>query len=161
MINFSLRKPLILALILFSNISCAYADNNVATDKQESINTSKNKNYMNIKVNGQNLTVRLSDNSSSKALRELLKKGDITVKMQDYGRFEKYGKLPQSLPRNDERITTSSGDVILSEGNLLVIYYDVNTWNFTLLGKIEGLSQRQLKEILGDADIKVVISLAE
>ena len=42
-----------------------------------------------------------------------------------------------------------------------MIYYDVNTWNFTLLGKIEGLSQRQLKEILGDADVKVVISLAE
>ena len=116
---------------------------------------------MNIKVNGQNLTVRLSDNSSSKALSELLKKGDITVKMQDYGRFEKCGKLPQSLPRNDERITTSSGDVILSEGNLLVIYYDVNTWNFTRLGKIEELSQRQLKEILGDADVTVVISLAE
>ena len=35
---------------------------------------------MNIKVNDQNLTVRLSDNSSSKGLSELPKKGDITVK---------------------------------------------------------------------------------
>lgn len=34
--------------------------------------------------------------------------------------------LPQTLPRNDEQITTEPGDVILYQGDQITIYYDVN-----------------------------------
>ena len=37
--------------------------------------------------------------------------------------MEKFGSFGMRFPTNDERITTQAGDVILSEGNLLVIYY--------------------------------------
>lgn len=79
--------------------------------------------------------------------------------MKDYADFEKFGELPRSFPRNDERIITESGDVILSEGNLLVIYYDRNSWSFTRLGKIRGLSQSELKKILGPGNVSVTVSL--
>ena len=131
--------------------------------KSNQHNIMNNKNMENnqfyVHVNGHVLTVDLQDNSSARAIVEELKKGDITIPMEDYANFEKFGRLPRSFPRNDEQITTSSGDVILSEGNLLVIYYDRNSWRFTRLGKIRDVSQSELKKILGAGDVRVRVSL--
>ena len=79
--------------------------------------------------------------------------------MSDYANFEKVGPLGFSLPRNDKSITTTPGDIILYQGNQITIYYDTNTWNFTKLGKIENLTQKELKEILGNGDVTVTFSL--
>ena len=95
---------------------------------------------MNMEVNGTDIKVKLYDNSSAKAVEELLKKGPFTLNMKDYAHMEKFGSFGMQLPANDEMITTEAGDVILSEGNLLVIYYAPNTWNFTRLGKVQNLS---------------------
>ncbi|MBO7637388.1 MAG: hypothetical protein J6S91_00265, partial [Treponema sp.] len=46
------------------------------------------------------LTATIYDNSSSRALVELLQKSSITIGMHDYGNFEKVGSLPSSIPRN-------------------------------------------------------------
>ena len=54
--------------------------------------------------------------------------------MRDYAHMEKVGPLGQSLPRNDEQITTAPGDLILYQGDALVLYYALNSWNFTRLG---------------------------
>ena len=107
------------------------------------------------------MTAVMEDNSSAAAFYELLQKGDVTVKMHDYGNFEKVGSLPKSLPRNDKQITTEPGDIILYQGNQITIYYDVNSWNFTKLGKIEGKSQEDLKRILGKGDVTAVFSVME
>ena len=107
------------------------------------------------------LTATLSDNSSAAAFYELLQKGEVTVKMHDYGNFEKVGSLPKSLPRYDKQITTSAGDIILYQGNQITIYYDVNSWNFTKLGKVEGKTQIELKQILGKGDVTAVFSVME
>ena len=80
--------------------------------------------------------------------------------MHDYGNFEKVGSLPTSLPRNDEQITTEPGDIILYQGNQITIYYDTNTWSFTRLGKVNGLSQSELKAILGSGGVTAVFSIA-
>ena len=81
--------------------------------------------------------------------------------MQDYGDMEKVGSLGQDLPVNDEQITTEAGDLILYQGNSFVIYYAPNTWNFTRLGKINGVSAEELQDILGEGDVTVTLSLAE
>jgi len=112
-----------------------------------------------IAVNGHNLTATLADNSSSRALVELLKDGEITVNAHDYGSFEKVGSLPRSLPRNDEDITTSAGDIILYQGSSICFYYSTNSWDFTRLGRIDGSEKLDLRDIYGSGDATFVLSL--
>ena len=107
------------------------------------------------------LYATLSDNSSGIAFYDLLQKSPVTVKMHDYGNFEKVGQLPKSLPRNDTQITTQAGDIILYQGNQITIYYDKNSWNFTKLGKVDGKKQDELKKILGKGDVTAVFSMME
>ena len=107
------------------------------------------------------LTATLADNSSAAAFYALLQKGPVKIQMHDYASFEKVGSLGTSLPRNDRQITTCSGDIILYQGNQITIYYDVNSWNFTQLGKIDAISQAELKKILGKGNITAVFSVNE
>ena len=105
------------------------------------------------------LNAILYDNSSSRALMDLLAKGPVTIDMHDYGRFEKVGELPTSLPQNDIPTDTDFGDLILYLGHRFVIYYDKNSWTFTPLGKVDGVSKPELKRILGKGDVKAVLEL--
>jgi hypothetical protein len=116
---------------------------------------------MNIKIEDKVLTATLVDNSSVEALMNLLSEGPITVNMRDYGNMEKVGRLPQDLPRNDKQITAQPGDIILYQGSALVIYYAPNSWNFTRLGKIDNITQEELKAILGEGNVTVTLSLAQ
>ncbi len=93
------------------------------------------------------------------ALIEALSDGPLTIEMRDYASMEKVGPLGMSLPRNDEQITTEAGDIILYQGNAFVIYYAPNSWNFTRLGKVNDVSGDELKEILGDGNVIVTLSL--
>ena len=110
---------------------------------------------------GKSFTATLEENSSAKALKKQLAKESITMEMNDYGDMEKVGSLGISLPRNDRQTTTGPGDIILYLGNNLVIYYDTNSWNFTRIGKINGISTR--KEMLdllgGTGKISITLSL--
>ena len=107
------------------------------------------------------LTATLVDNSSATAFYQLLEKGPVTVNMHDYGSFEKVGSLGTTLPRNDTQITTTAGDIILYQGNQITIYYDTNSWNFTRLGKVDGVTQVELKKILGKGKVTAVFSVME
>lgn len=107
------------------------------------------------------LTASLTDNSSAVAFYELLQKGPVTISMHDYGNFEKVGSLGKTLSRNDTQITTSAGDIILYQGNQITIYYDKNSWNFTRLGRVDGKTQAELKQILGKGDVTAVFSAIE
>ena len=110
---------------------------------------------------GKSFTATLEENSSAKALKKQLAKESITMEMNDYGDMEKVGSLGISLPRNDRQTTTGPGDIILYLGNNLVIYYDTNSWNFTRIGKVNGISTR--KEMLdllgGTGKISITLSL--
>ncbi len=108
---------------------------------------------------GKAFTATLEDNSSTRALMEQLAKGNITVKMEDYANMEKVGSLGIRLPRNDKPITTKPGDIILYQGHNFVIYYDTNSWSLTKLGKINNVSQTELRKILGKSDVTVTLSL--
>lgn len=105
-------------------------------------------------------TATLADNSSAKALTDLLKQGDLTLSLHDYGNFEKVGPIGQTLPTNDEQITTTPGDLILYQGTNLCVYYSTNTWNFTRLGKLDDeLTTEQMLAVLGDGDVSMTLSL--
>ena len=110
-----------------------------------------NEQTVRLTVQGRTLTVTLEQNSSSAALLERLADGDIQIRMDDYGDMEKVGALGFSLPRNDRPTTTRPGDLILYQGNTLTLYYDTNQWNFTLLGRVDGVTSReQMLDLLGD-----------
>ena len=101
------------------------------------------------------LTAKLENNESAKAFRDLM---PITVQMSGYGGFEQVGSLGTRLPRNDRQTTTSAGDIVLYNGNSVVMFYGSNSWSYTRLGKIEGKSASELRDILGDGDIEVTFS---
>ena len=114
---------------------------------------------INMEVNGTAIQIDLTPSSSSEALEELLKEGPLVISMMDYAHMEKFGNLGVNLPRNDQHITTKAGDVILSEGNLLVIYYAPNTWNFTRLGRVVNMTGQELKKVLDKGNIMATLTL--
>lgn len=118
-------------------------------------------NQIRLTVNGRSFTATLEQNSSAEALKELLKDGDLSIRMDDYGDMEKVGSLGTSLPRNDRQITTRPGDMILYLGNSFTIYYDTNSWNFTRLGRLDGVSTREevLNLLGGKGEVTVTLSL--
>jgi hypothetical protein len=116
---------------------------------------------MHIQIGDNVLTATLVGNSSVDALKEALSEGPITVNMRDYGSMEKVGSLGMDLPRNDEQITTEAGDIILFQGSAFVIYYAPNSWNFTRLGKINNVTAEELREILGDGNVTITLSLPQ
>ncbi len=102
------------------------------------------------------LTMTLEHNQ---ATEELIKKLPITVMVDDYGGFEKVGSLGFNLPTSNQNITTSYGDVVLYNGNQIVLFYGSNQWSYTRLGKIQNRSANELKEIFSSGKISITLSL--
>ena len=77
------------------------------------------------------------------------------------GGFEIWGTLGFSLPTNNEQINAQPGDVILYNGSNICVFYGTNSWSYTRLGKIDGLSENQLRTFLkaGESNISVTLSL--
>ena len=128
----------------------------------EKVNNSGDKNNMNefiIEVNNRELIVKIEDNSSSKALIEKLKEGNIIVNANENNNFEKVGEFGFSLPRNDKQITTKPGDVILYQGNNICLYYNTNTWDFTKIGEVINVDSNELKNILGTKNVTMTLKL--
>lgn len=112
-----------------------------------------------VSINEQKLKAILAKNSRALALYKELEKGDIIINAKDYGGFEKNGKLPSPLPRNDEQITMQPCDIILYSGQTFVLAYDINSWSLTRLGKIESISKDELKKLLGAGDAQIRLSV--
>lgn len=112
-----------------------------------------------LKVGNKTMTANLADNDATKKLVELLSDGSITIEMEDYGGFEKVGQLPQSFPTSNSQITTVVGDIMLYQGNKMVIFYGTNTWSYTQLGKIEGATEDNVRDFLGSGSVTVTVSL--
>lgn len=147
-----IRTLFLIHLMLLTVFSAAAQTNNNNHKSMES-------NRIKLTIEGgKTFTATLADNSSAEALKELLAKGDVTIRMEDYANMEKVGPIGVSLPRNDKQTTTGPGDLILYQGKYFVIYYDKNAWNFTRLGKIEGVTGKELLAALGKGDVTVILS---
>ena len=112
-------------------------------------------------VGGKSMTATLADNEATRTLAKLLESSPITVSMEDYGGFEKVGALPRSLPTSNSQITTVAGDIMLYQGNNIVIFYGSNSWSYTRLGKIDNATSAEIREFLGSGDIDLTISLSK
>ena len=107
------------------------------------------------------LTATLADNSSALAFYELLNMGPLTVMLNEYGEFEKVGSLGTTLPRSDRQTATKPGDIMLYQGNQITIFYNNNSWSYTPLGKVDGLTQAELKKILSKGDVTAVFEISK
>ena len=110
-------------------------------------------------VGEKTMTATLVDNAATRELKSLLEKGPVTIGMSDYGGFEKVGTLPQSFTTSNSQITTEPGDIMLYQGNNMVIFYGSNSWSYTRLGKIEEAGADDLKQFLGSGSISLSVSL--
>lgn len=88
------------------------------------------------------------ENNAAVAELYALAQNVITVNTSAYGGFEQVGSLPQSFSRNDVQTTTQPGDIVLYSGNQLVIFFGSNSWSYTKLGHISGLSADELAALL-------------
>ena len=104
-------------------------------------------------------TANFADNDSADAFRDLLREGDLTINMSDYGSFEKVGSIGTSLPSNDTQISTTTGDVVLYQGNQIVIFYGTNSWSYSRLGKVEDATTEALLSAFGSGDVAITFSL--
>ena len=138
---------LFLAAIL---LSCCSSDSEVKADNMGQ------KIY--ITIGGQTQSITLVDNAATRALVQKL---PVTVTLNSSGGFEIWGPLGFSLPTSNQQITAQPGDVVLYNGSNICLFYDSNSWSYTRLGKIDGLSESELRTFLkaGESNIGVVLSL--
>lgn len=116
---------------------------------------------MYLTINDNKVKVTLEENSSTRALVDILKQGDIVYTADDFGGFEKVGALGHTLPTSDKELTTQAGDVILYSGNQIVLFYGSNSWPYTRLGRMDDCSVSELRTFLcaGEGTVQVTISL--
>ena len=116
---------------------------------------------MYITIDGQTQSVTLVDNAATRALLEKLRQATVTVTLNSSGGFEIWGALGFSLPTSNQQMTAQPGDVILYNGSNICLFYGSNSWSYTRLGKIDGLSESELRAFLkaGESNISVTLSV--
>lgn len=114
---------------------------------------------MQLTVGEKTFEATLEKNSAVQALVQMMEQEPITIQMSDYAGFEKVGALGVSLPTQNSQTTTAPGDIVLYQGNQIVLFYGSNSWSYTRLGKIDDLTGWE--QALGDADVTVTFSLEE
>ena len=112
-------------------------------------------------VDGTAVSVQWEENAAVAALRELAQPQPLTIQTSAYGGFEQVGSLGTSLPRQDVATTTAAGDIVLYNGSNLVLFYGANSWDYTRLGRIDGLTAEELRALLDRAAVTVTLTVVE
>ncbi len=127
-------------------------------DDNNDSDTNKSSMKISITAGNKTATATLVKNAATDELREILSKGPLTYTSSDNG-FETYGDIGQTLPTSNENITAASGDILLYASRYICIFWGPNTYSYTRLGRIEGLSADELKEMF-KGDVMIVIQLS-
>ena len=159
-------RNFLLTLIAIFFVSCSSdnvilaeptSDNEIKKENKETANAMT----INITIDNVTREVMLVDNVATQALFTKLHEGPITLSLNTNGNFEIWGALGFSLPTANEYINGQPGDVVLYSGSNICIFYGTNSYSYTRLGKIDGLSADELKTFLkvGQNNITVKLSL--
>ena len=112
---------------------------------------------MKLLINDTEVQVRWQDNASVKALADMAGEKPVTVPMSMYGGFEQVGPLGRNLPRSDAYTETESGDIVLYEGNQIVLFYGRNAWEYTRLGHVIDRDPAGMRSLLSRGNVTVTI----
>ena len=143
----------LLLLAVFMLCSCSSEENEVMAQTM----TQK----MFITIGGVTKTATLVDNAATQELVARLQQAPVTVTLNSSGGFEIWGALGFSLPTSNEQVNAQPGDIVLYNGSNICMFYGTNSWSYTRLGHIDGLSESELRTVLhaGESNISVTLSL--
>ena len=149
-------KQIFMILAALLVMSCISDETQAQTTNYETMTTK-----MYITIDGRTEAVTLANNSATQALVAKLQEASVTVTLNSSGGFEIWGALGFSLPTSNEQVNAQPGDIVLYNGNNICIFYGTNSWNYTRLGKIDGLSESELRTFLKarESNISVTLSL--
>ena len=123
------------------------------------LQTKEDEKQLTMRIGDTPVTVVWENNASVDALKALVQDKPLTIQMSMYGGFEQVGSIGTSLPRNDVRITTNSGDIVLYSGNQMVVFYGSNTWGYTKLGHITDKTAQEMKTLLSNGNVTITLSM--
>ena len=136
-----------------------YSQNNGPdTDEDDHVDPEVDGMALLMTVDGRKVDVNWEDNPSVDAIKKLAKDG-MTVEMQRYGGFEQTGSMAKSIVRNDSSIDVGPGDIVLYNGVQICLYFDDNSYSFTRLGKITGMSVSEIRGMLDKPNVTAVFTL--
>ncbi len=109
-------------------------------------------------VDGKRVDVDWEDNPSVDAIKTLAQDA-LTIEMHRYGGFEQTGSMAESIVRNDSVMDVGCGDVVLYNGIQICLYFDDNSYSFTRLGKVAGMTDSEIVEMLDKPGATAVFTL--
>ena len=138
-----------------SNVS----ESSTSKDQESENESSEGEIEMKLKlaINDYEFDVTLEENDATRELVEMARNEPITIRFEDYGGFEKVGPLGRSLTTDNSRITTKPGDIVVYQGNQIVMFYGTNTWSYTMLGHVDDLTNWEAA--LSPDEVTAVFSL--
>ncbi|MBD5136540.1 MAG: hypothetical protein HDT39_11365 [Lachnospiraceae bacterium] len=127
------------------------------SEQETESESAKEENRMKVSIGNSVFTATLENNSAVDSLIEMMQSEPLVIDMRDYSGFEKVGSLGKSLPANNRQTTTQSGDIVLYNGDQIVIFYGSNSWSYTRIGRIDDLSGWE--DALGSGSVTVTFSI--
>lgn len=112
---------------------------------------------MQMRIGNTPVDVTWEQNKAADALAALTAGDWHEYQLSVYGGFEQVGSLGSDLPASDEQTATSAGDIVLYQGNQIVVFYGSNSWAYTRLGHITDKTPEELEELLGKGDVVISI----
>lgn len=156
------KHSLIFGLLinLFLVVSCSSYTN---------VNDDDGNNEQNIEeeITMKELKLKINDNivdvdwENNESVDDLTNKVDdsLIIECSRYGGFEQVGLLDRTIVSNDERMTSSIGDIYLYNSSNIVIFYGQNTWSYTKLGHISNMTNQEIITLLDVPSIEVELFL--
>lgn len=129
--------------------------------KEENVNAQTMTQKLYVTIGTETRSVTMEDNVGTQALVAALENADITYVAHDYGNFEKVGYIGQSFPTADHQLTTSAGDLVLYNGDNICIFYGSNSWSYTFIGHLDGMTADEVRQFVnaGGGDVSITLSL--
>lgn len=145
--------------ILFVNAICACSVQNSALADASTSVQSGGKNNMKLLIDNVEVPVEWEDNESLKQILNIASSSDIIVHAHRYGSFEQVGELGHSIASNNIQMTTEPGDIVLYNGNNIVVFFGNNSWSYTKLGKIKDKNLTELKALLDKSSATLTLTI--
>ena len=140
-------------------LTCCSSDSEVKAENNSMNNMNQT---MYITIGGITKTATLVDNAATRELVARLQEAPVTVTLND-NHFEIWGSLGFSLPTSNEQVNAQPGDMVLYSGQYICIFYGSNSYSYTRLGKIDELTESELRTFLkaGESNISVTLSVSD